>query len=65
MAEQLRQAIIDDAPRLFAELQRVKAERDALLDLMRKFCDRVERGEIRSVRTYKEFKAAIDAARGE
>ena len=30
MAEQLRQRIIDDAPKLFAENARLRAERDAL-----------------------------------
>ena len=30
MAERLRQWIIDDAPKLFAEIERLRADRDAL-----------------------------------
>lgn len=32
-----------------------------LVQIARRFCDRVEAGEVRSVRTYAEFKEALDA----
>lgn len=41
------------------ELEAQLAERDALL---REFCDRVERGEVRSKTTYAKFKAALSAS---
>lgn len=45
-------------------LDRVKSQRDELLAIAQEFCDRVDRGEIRSVKTYARFKAAIAAVKG-
>ncbi len=49
---------------LKAELITANRQRDELLALMGNFCARVERGEIHSVKTYKEFSAAIANAKG-
>lgn len=44
--------------------QGLKAERDALRDAAVEFVRKVENGEARSVRSYAQFKAALDAAKG-
>lgn len=41
------------------ELNRVEDDRKKLRGLMQEFCDRVDRGEVRSVKTYAKFRAAL------
>lgn len=41
------------------------AQAPAMYAVMQEFCDRVDRGEVRSRKTYEQFKSILAAARGE
>lgn len=41
------------------------AQAPAMYTAMQEFCDRVDRGEVRSRKTYEQFKSILAAARGE
>jgi hypothetical protein len=59
-AEAKVQELIKEAAGSWDAYLSVKAERDRYRELMQEFCDRVDRGEVRSKKTYAKFKEALE-----
>lgn len=54
----------DELPNPWAWARQLEAENSRLVEAMREFCDRTERGEVRSKYTYAKFKALLTSLQG-
>lgn len=57
--EKERHQLVQEIMRLVCLNERVEAQRDGLKDIAKEFCNRVDRGLVRSKYTYNKFKEAL------